>query len=137
MLDDVNEPPDLTGLHVLLVDDNEDARTILSAYLTHLGASVTAARNAGDALAAMKELRAHAIVSDLSMPGMDGMALLARIRSLPAEQQSPTPAIAFTGFADAQNEAAARRAGFAAFMAKPADPLDIAHQIKRLARRAA
>ena len=77
-----NDAPDLTGLHVLVVDDNEDARIILGAYLQQLGASVTLARNAGDALAAMNELRAHVIISDLSMPGMDGLELLTRIRSL-------------------------------------------------------
>src|SRR5882724_6253810 len=129
-----NDAPDLTGLHVLVVDDNEDARVILGAYLQQLGASVTLARNAGDALAAMNELRAHVIVSDLSMPGMDGLELLARIRSLPTEQPSPTPAIAFTGFATRQNEAAARRAGYAVFIVKPADPLDVAIHIYRLAR---
>jgi len=130
-----NDPPDLTGLHVLVVDDNEDARIILGAYLERLGASVTLARNAGDALAAMNEVRAHLIVSDLSMPGMDGLELLTRIRSLATEQPSPTPAIAFTGFATRENEAAARRAGYAAFIAKPADPLDVAIQIQRLVRR--
>jgi CheY-like chemotaxis protein len=51
--------------------------------------------------------------SDLSMPDMDGLELLTRIRSLPTEQTAPTPAIAFTGFANRENQAAARRAGFA------------------------
>ena len=73
----------------------------------------------------MNELRAHVIISDLSMPGMDGLELLTRIRSLASEQQSPTPAIAFTGFATRENEAAARRAGYAVFIPKPADPLSV------------
>jgi len=131
-----DDPPDLTGLHILVVDDNEDARVILGAYLEQLGATVTLARNAGDALAAINELRAHVIISDLSMPGMDGLELLTRIRSLASEQQSPTPAIAFTGFATRENEAAARRAGYAAFIVKPADPLDVALHIQRLGRPA-
>jgi CheY-like chemotaxis protein len=126
-------PPDLTGIHVLLVDDNEDARTILGVYLRHLGATVTVARNGGDALAALNDVRAHVIVSDLSMPGMDGLELLTRIRSLSSEQASPTPAIAFTGYADRANQEAARAAGFVKFLPKPTDPLEIAVEIKRLA----
>lgn len=125
--------PNLVGVHVLLVDDNEDARAILGTYLEHLGATVTYARNAGDALAAMNELRAHVIVSDLSMPGMDGLELLTRIRSLPAEQDSPTPAIAFSGFVD--QDGPAQLAGYAKFIRKPADPLEIAVEIAMLLHR--
>ena len=127
--------PDLTGLHVLLVDDNEDARTILGVFLEHCGATVTLARNAGDALAATSEVRAHVIVSDLSMPGMDGVELLARLRAMPTERESPTPAIAVTGFTTRENRDAAQAAGFNHFIAKPADPLDVANHIKRLAQR--
>jgi len=127
--------PDLTGLHVLLVDDNEDARLILGLFLGDCGATVTTARNAGDALAAVNEVRAHIIISDLSMPGMDGVELLARIRSLPAERESPTPAIAFTGYNTRENREAAQQAGFDMFIPKPADPLDVANHIGRLARR--
>src|SRR5437868_14641554 len=119
-------PPDLSGLHVLVIDDNDDARTVLGSYLEHLGATVSLARNAGDALALLNDLRAHVIVSDLSMPGMDGLELLTRIRALPAEQKAPTPAIAFTGFATRENREAARRVGFELFIVKPADPLDVA-----------
>jgi len=55
--------PDPTGLHVLLVDDNEDARVILGLFLEDCGATVTTARNAGGALAALNEVRAHIIIS--------------------------------------------------------------------------
>ena len=127
--------PDLTGLHVLLVDDNEDARVILGLFLEDCGATVTTARNAGDALAAMNEVRAHIIISDLSMPGMDGVELLTRIRSLPAERESRTPAIAFSGYNTRENRDAAQQAGFDVFVAKPADPLDVANHVGRLARR--
>jgi CheY-like chemotaxis protein len=126
--------PDLTGLHILIVDDCEDARAPLGRYLRHLGASVTLARNAGEALAVVHEIRAHVIISDLAMPGIDGIELVTRIRALDTERRSPTPAIAFSGFADRINEALARRAGFDVFIPKPADPLDIALHVQRLAR---
>ena len=129
--------PDLRGVHVLVVDDNADARLILGTYLEYLGATVTTARNAGDALAAITDVRAHVIISDISMPGMDGIEMLKRIRNMPSERSAPTPAIAFSGFADRSNQAAARHAGFAAFFPKPADPLDVAREVQRLLRRGA
>ena len=128
--------PDLSGLHILIVDDNEDARTILGTYLEHLGATVTLARNGGEALAAVNDIRAHVIVSDISMPALDGIELITRIRAREADLgiQIPTPAIAFTGFANNETEEAARRAGFDTFIAKPADPLDIALRVAALTR---
>src|SRR5438094_265161 len=85
-------------------------------------------RRAGGAegLAALAEIRAHVIVSDLSMPVMDGMEFLRRVRQLPGQAQAPTPAIAFTGFGDRYSETRARAAGFQALLAKPADPVNIA-----------
>lgn len=56
--------PNLAGLDILVVDDNEDARSILGTYVEHRGATVTLARNGREALAALNDIRAHAIVSD-------------------------------------------------------------------------
>lgn len=122
------------GLHILIVDDNEDTRDILGTYLEHPGAAVTPARNGGEALAALNDIRAHIIVSDISMPAVDGIELMTRIRARESQLDIRTPAIAFTGFSDGPNEQAARQAGFDAFVAKPADPLDIALCIDALTR---
>lgn len=129
--------PDLRGVHVLVVDDNEDARLILGAYLEHLGANITLAGSGVEGLAALAEIRAHVIVSDLAMPGMDGIEFLRRVRQLPGQAQNPTPAIAFTGFTDRYNDTRARAAGFQMLLAKPTDPVEIAELIGRLARRRA
>ena len=59
----------LTGIHVLVVDDNEDALYVLRSYLEYHGACVLTARSGADALATLTQVRAHIIVSDLSMPG--------------------------------------------------------------------
>src|SRR5437899_2278683 len=88
--------PDLNGLHVLVVDDDEDTREILQSFFTHLGAVVTIARNGSEGLAALKELRAHVIVSDLSMPGIDGYEFMHRLRALPGDVQQPVPTSAST-----------------------------------------
>jgi CheY-like chemotaxis protein len=124
--------PDLRGVHVLIVDDNEDARVILGAYLQHLGANITLASSGVEGLAALAEVRAHVIVSDLAMPVMDGIEFLRRVRQLPGQAQRPTPAIAFTGFTDRYTEGKARAAGFQVLLAKPTDPLEIAELIVRL-----
>ena len=124
--------PDLHGLHILVVHDNQDSRAILGAYLEHLGATVTLARNAGEALAALTELHAHVIVIDISMPAIDGTELLRRARTLDAARRTRTPAIAFSGFTGKDHQEAAREAGFDVFVGKPADPLDIALHIQSL-----
>jgi CheY-like chemotaxis protein len=122
--------PDLHGVYVLVVDDNEDSREILLTYLAHVGAAARAARNAGDALAALGELRAHVIVTDLMMPAIDGFEFLQRLRQMPGEAEHPTPVIAFSGFKDEKPRAI--RSGFASFITKPAEPTTIAREIKRV-----
>jgi CheY-like chemotaxis protein len=124
--------PDLTGLHVLVLDDNEDARAILDGYLTHLGALVTAASSAGEALDALKKIHADVIVSDLSMPGLDGHHFLQRVRACPGQKEQPTPAIALTGFGEQAQREQAWRSGFQAYMVKPIDPAMVAQEIAEL-----
>ena len=85
-----------------------------------------------EALAALTELHAHVIVSDISMPAIDGTELLRRARTLDAARRTRTPAIAFSGFTGKDHQEAAREAGFDVFVGKPADPLDIALHIQSL-----
>jgi len=120
---------------VLVVDDDADARYVLQAYLSHHGALVTVAGDATEALAALYRVRVHVIVSDLSMPGMDGHELLLRARKLPDELNEPTPAIALTAFDSAEHRRRALAAGFQAYLAKPLDPDALVHTIVRLLSR--
>ncbi|HXE00289.1 MAG TPA: response regulator [Candidatus Acidoferrum sp.] len=64
------EPGQLQGIHVLLVEDNEDALYILESYFRHHGAMVTTAANGRDALAILRQITPHVIVSDITMPGI-------------------------------------------------------------------
>src|SRR6185369_10435501 len=91
---------DLTGVHVLLVDDTEDVLEIFGSYLRHVGAVVTMARNGSEALACLAQARAHVIVTDLAMPGMDGVEFVARLRGDRGQGEAPTPVIAVTAFPD-------------------------------------
>ena len=107
---------DLSGLTLLVVDDNDDALEVLSALLRACGAHVLEARNATAALAYFdQQSTIDAVVTDLSMPSMDGVELVRHLR-----ERWPTrrlPAIAVTGFYDHYMDTAG--AAFDAFMRKP------------------
>src|SRR5262245_66284731 len=89
-------PIDLTDVHVLVVDDYEDALELFRSVLHGFGAKVLTARNARDALTVMKAVRVHALVSDLAMPGEDGLWLVQQLRQLKAERGGSIPAVAIT-----------------------------------------
>ena len=110
-------PSDLRRRHILVVEDNEDARDILAMIFRHCGAFVTTAASAERGLAVFHVLTVHALVSDLHLGGgRDGVSMMRKIREL----RRDLPAIAVT--ADATLEHKAIAAGFTHFMVKPADP---------------
>jgi CheY-like chemotaxis protein len=124
----------LSGIHVLLVDDNEDVRYVLASFLQHHGANVLTAPSGFEALAVAAEVRAHVIVSDLSMPGMTGIEFLRQLRMLPGQAENPTPAIAVTAFDDLAHRRDARDSGFAVYLRKPVDPMTVVREVERLFR---
>jgi CheY-like chemotaxis protein len=91
---------DLTGIHVLVVDDEEDARTLLRVVLETAGARVTAIESAGEALNVIQELQPDVLIADLGMPHMDGFQLIAQIRQSPIPQVRIVPAAALTAMHD-------------------------------------
>lgn len=106
--------PDLSGRTVLIVDDNDDALDMLGTFLRACGAHVLAARSAPGALAYLdRPPHIDAVITDLSMPEMDGTELVRRLRAHPS--RSKIPAIALTGF----HELYMDTSGFAAFFRKP------------------
>jgi len=130
-------PPDrsLTGVYVLAVDDEADARDLLREILTHYGARVSLASSAAEALDLLVRDRPHVLVADLGMPGTDGYALIAKVRSLSPGAGSRTPALALTAFARAEDRAHALGAGYDMHVAKPVDPDAVASAVKTLASR--
>src|SRR5688572_17049298 len=123
---------DLAGVHVLLVDDNEDALEIVGSYLRHVGAVVTLARNGAEALGYLEQTRAHVIVTDLSMPGMDGVEFVARLRGHRGQDEAPTPVIAVTAFPDKYGAKRVEDAGFRSYLVKPVDPARVALEVRRI-----
>ena len=126
------EQHNLAGIHVLLVDDNEDALDIFGVYLRRLGALVTVAHNGAEALAVLTETRADVIVTDLSMPEMGGIELVVRLREYHGEDTHPTPVIAVTGFPDHYGPTVAEDTGFRAFLVKPVTPMRLATEVRRM-----
>jgi CheY-like chemotaxis protein len=125
------EPAFLRGVHVVVVDDNDDARDIVVSFLGYHGAHVTAAATAREALDVLGSVRPDVIVSDISMPGMTGHELIRQVRALPGEAEHPTPAIALTIFSSERAQALA--SGFQAYLVKPIDPSAVVREVARLA----
>jgi PAS domain S-box-containing protein len=113
----------LTGVRLLLVDDEADARDVLSAMLRQAGAEVRAAVSAAEAIGLLRWWRPDVLISDIGMPEEDGYSLLQRVRLLPPDQGGMVPAVALTAYAGGQDRQRALEAGFQAHMAKPVEAL--------------
>ena len=127
------EFPSLAGIHVLLVEDEPDARELLEVVVEYADGLVTAVASATAALETLKRVRPTVLLIDIVMPGLDGYWLLDRVREL--EFGEKIPAIAVTGRIRVHDRARAMRAGFNAYLTKPVDPLELCRLIGDLARR--
>jgi two-component system CheB/CheR fusion protein len=107
----------IAGLRVLVVDDVEDAVLVMQALLEIHDAVVLTATSARQALEVLGREQVDLLISDISMPEMDGYALLREVRAMP--QYANLPAVAVTGLAREQDIARAREAGFSAHLGKP------------------
>jgi CheY-like chemotaxis protein len=122
----------LEGLRVLVVDDHGDARELLGLVLRERGAEVMLAASAAEALEVLAHAAVDVLVSDLAMPGTDGYALIAAVRS----GARPTiPAVALTAYAGRSVSERAIAAGFTAHATKPVDPEDLVELIVKLPRQ--
>ena len=114
-------PPELTGKHILVVDDEPDTRELLRFVIEQCEATVTTCANAVDAVEALDRGTFDAIVSDIGMPGEDGYGLIRRVRSRSADRGGRVPAVALTAYARGEDRVQALRAGFNMHLAKPID----------------
>ncbi|MGB9110705.1 MAG: CheR family methyltransferase [Telluria sp.] len=110
-------PRDIAGMRILLVDDVEDTALVMKSLLDTYGAVVTAATSGAQALEILGRQDIDLLISDISMPEMDGYALLREVRQLP--RYATLPAVAVTGLSREQDIAKARQAGFSAHLGKP------------------
>jgi len=124
----------LTGLHVLVVDDDEDARMLVQAIVEEAGGTATTAGSAADALAQLDRGVPDVMVADLGMPGMDGLALIEAIRRR-RDESSRMPAIALTAYARSQDRMHALSSGFQRHLAKPIDHVQLVAAVMAVASR--
>ena len=125
---------DLAGVHVLAVDDEQDALALVAEVAQAAGARVTTASSAPDALAALGNEVPDVLVADLGMPHMDGLALIEQVRRHPDARVRAVPAAALTAYARSEDRMRALRAGFQIHLAKPIDPAELVTTIASLAR---
>ena len=111
----------LTGLRVLLVEDEPDARDLLSFTLRVSGAEVQAVESAQQALVDLQSFRPDVLLSDIGLPTESGYDLIAQVRALPAPA-SQVPAVALTAFATEKDRQRALACGFQMHLAKPVEP---------------
>jgi CheY-like chemotaxis protein len=128
-------PARLTGLRVLVIDDQPVAREVVSALLEPLGAQVQSAGNAREGLAILASDRPDIVLCDLSMPGEDGFDVIREARALDPGEGGTVPIVALTAYAEGETVRRCIDAGFAAHMAKPMDAVDLARLITRLVER--
>ncbi|AUX40238.1 histidine kinase [Sorangium cellulosum] len=127
---------DLGGLHVLLVEDDADARELLQEVLSQHRAEVTAVASVREALAAFGAARPHVLVSDIAMPGEDGYELIRTIRQHPPQAGGDLPALALTAYARKEDQKRALDAGFHMHATKPIEPAALVAAVAHLAARA-
>lgn len=111
----------LDGLKILVVDDEDDSRSLLKDVLTERGAKVAEASSANAGFHELERFRPDIIVSDIAMPGGDGYGLIRAVRKLTVERGGRTPAIALTAHARESDGERAFAAGFQRYASKPVD----------------
>jgi CheY-like chemotaxis protein len=126
----------LQGLHVLVVDDEEEARTLLETALTQYGAQVTTVSSVAEAWRVIDRRPPDVLLSDIAMPDADGHSLVRQLRARAPSQGGAIPAVAITAYASVTDTLVAEAAGYQAHVAKPFEPSEVATLVALLGRTA-
>jgi signal transduction histidine kinase/CheY-like chemotaxis protein len=125
----------LSGIRALVVDDEHDARDLVTTVLEEAGAAVTSASSVRAAIDVLTSASFDVIVSDIGMAGEDGYSLIQRVRADDSPVTRHIPALALTAFARIEDRARALAAGFQEHVGKPVDPSVLVNAVATLARR--
>ena len=125
----------LDGVHVLLVEDDDDSRKLLGTMLKRYGARVTSTKSAAEAFSVFDNELPDVMISDIGMPDEDGYELIRKLRLAPPDKGGLTPAIALTGYASRKDRERALSAGYQQHMAKPIEQADMIAAIAALIGR--
>jgi signal transduction histidine kinase len=123
----------LTGLKIMVVEDDADTRELLVVALKQSGADVIAASSALEAHKLLENYLPNLLISDISMPDEDGYEFIHKIRESESELCSRLPAIALTAHAKAEDRIRALTAGYQLHISKPVDPAELINVVAGLA----
>jgi CheY-like chemotaxis protein/two-component sensor histidine kinase len=135
------DPPDLHGVTVLVVEDDDETCDLLKTLMILAGARAITAVSAVEALAVLAKKavlaqnRPDIVICDIGLPGEDGFSLIRKIRSRSASEGGRIPAVALTAFERAEDRARVLRAGFQSHLAKPAEPIELLAVVAALVGR--
>jgi PAS domain S-box-containing protein len=133
----VESSPSLEGTTVLVVDDDEDSRDVVAAFLESACASVFTAGSAAEALNLLKDQDVDVLVADIAMPGEDGYALIKKVRALESPVKAMVPAAALTSFTGQDHAQRALSAGFQLHLGKPIGSRALVKAVATLGQRVA
>lgn len=131
---DEEVPNASTSLQVMVVDDNQDAATMLAMFLESLGHQVRVGHDPRKALTLAEQTSFDACLLDIGLPEMDGNELARRLRKIPGTQKSMF--IAITGYGQQFDRETALAAGFDQYLVKPAAPSKVASLLERIKKTA-
>lgn len=123
----------LKDINVLVIEDDEDSREMLSQTLQLYGASVTSVSSAPAAMDALSNSKPDVLISDIGIPEIDGFVLIQQIRE--ATHSSQIPAIALTAYVSEADQTQALVAGFQEHLAKPMEPAKLVRTILKVLSR--
>jgi CheY-like chemotaxis protein len=128
-------PTSLQGLRVLVVDDEIDARTLLTMMLERCGAHVIAVGSSREGLESIESWKPDVLIADIGMPVEDGYGLIRKVRKLSKQNGGHTPALALTAYARTEDRVRALSEGYQVHLAKPVDRFELAAVVASLGHR--
>jgi CheY-like chemotaxis protein len=123
---------DLEGTHILIVDDERDARDLLRTMLAETGARISEACSAAEALRVFAEDRPDMVLADVAMPVQYGYAMMRTLRSLPDGEGTRVRAVAVSAYARREDRQRALKAGFNDHIGKPVQPAELFDALERV-----
>jgi PAS domain S-box-containing protein len=125
----------LSGLRVLVVDDEPDVRELLTTVIEESGAKVIAVSSVKEAIAILEQMQPDILVSDIGMPLEDGYTLIRQVRNLDNQKGRHIPAVALTAYVRDEDCQCALESGFQRHISKPVDTTEFIKVIAHLSGR--
>ena len=132
-----HDVPSLSGVRVLVIDDDEESRDVVAAHLHGSHADVSTVSSAAEGFALLQREHFDVLLADIGMPGEDGYSLIQRVRALCPPGSASIPAAALTALARDEDRERALRAGFQLHLAKPIDASALVAAVAALNTRTA